>query len=248
MNVNYNNFIELIKNKDVINIDKQLKTKIIKTCDYDNIAFITAAKIKDINTIKVLFKYTKKVTGVQYNYIIKEAAEHGKLNIIKFLFNDIREKSLNISEIFPSDEFAIETASKHNQIKVVNFLLNDHRTDSLIELDFALELASEFGHIEIVKLLLNDKKIKNYDGYGISLVKASKNGHINIVKILLDSNIVDCGYVGIDAILTSMKYKYTEVTLLLFENKDVKNDLKNHRIELYNELMKENIQNKVNKF
>ena len=102
--------------------------------------------------------------------------------------------------------------------------------------------------INNVKSLLNDKRIDpSYDN-NFAIQLASQNGHIDIVKLLLKDKRVDPSHDNNYIIRFAYNEGYLDIVNLLWQDQRVKNSLKNHNEELYNQLVKQNTKEKVDKF
>ena len=77
---------------------------------------------------------------------------------------------------------------------------------------------------------------------------AIENNDINKVKILLKNKKVDPSEYNNLAIRTAAYKGYFDIVNLLWNDKRVKNTLKKDNLPLYNQLIKEDIKNKVIKF
>ena len=109
----------------------------------------------------------------------------------------------------------------------------------------AILTAARFGHFEIVKLLLQDKRVEPSQHRICGLSLAAENGHFDVVKILLDDKRIDPTKRNNYAIIYADKNSHSDIVQLLWQDKRVKNTL-NHPI--YNQLIKQDIKNKISEF
>ena len=131
------------------------------------------------------------------------------------------------------DEF--NSTIKNNDIKKLKLLILNFRD------------AAVYGQFDVFKTLLQDKRIPIYD-LNASLCEASFYRHIEIIKLLLKDNRVNPCHQNNLAIRRAYKKNHTEVIKLLWNNKQIKNNLKNNDKEIYNQLKKQDIKNSVISF
>lgn len=130
------------------------------------------------------------------------------------------------------------TLIKENDIKMVESLLKNKKIDVSAENNWAIELASTSGHFEMVKLLLNDKKVNPADNRNWTIQSTYKKAYYDILDSVNKKNFN----------IFSFNNKYINIVKLLWRDERVKNSLKNDDDELYNELIKQDISNKIELF
>ena len=77
---------------------------------------------------------------------------------------------------------------------------------------------------------------------------AVKRNRIKIVKLLIKDKNVDPSYCSNSAICNSFYRGYTDIIDFLIKDSRVKNTLKNDNLEIYNNLLKFVVQNKIGEF
>jgi ankyrin repeat protein len=112
----------------------------------------------------------------------------------------------------------------------------------------SIQYACQYGSTALVKLLLNNKTIEPSKELDWSIIRASTNGHHNIVKLLLNDERINPTVEKNQAIINAFKGRYRKTVKLLWDDTRVKNTLKKDYIDLYNELVKNDIKNKVKEF
>ena len=115
----------------------------------------------------------------------------------------------------------------------------------------------EKNDINNVKLLLNDKRVNPSDRNNWAIILASKDGYFDIVKLLLEDKRVDpsdhSNYFTKEnsynwAIYLAFSNGYFNISNLLWQDQRVKNTLKKDIPDLYNQLVKQDTKEKVDKF
>ena len=154
-------------------------------------------------------------------------------------------------------------AIEENNIKKVSLLLKDESVKPHAEANWAIASASYDGFFKIFKLLLNDSRVDPSDGGNFAFRQSVKNTHVCIFKLLLNDERVNPSDNNNNAIwlannlmpnflLTNtptFKYKKQSYILnYLWKDERVKNTLKKDNQELYEKLIKQDIQNKASEF
>jgi hypothetical protein len=152
----------------------------------------------------------------------------------------------NILIMTKQDDF--DNAIQVNNYKVVKTLLNDPEVDPTNNVNFAIRISSEHGFIDIVKLLLNDPRVDPTDDFNDAIRYASRSGETETVRLLLTDSRVNPTSVNNSAISNAELNGYIETVALLWIDKRFKNTLKIDNLPLYNQLQKEDIQDKINNF
>ena len=113
---------------------------------------------------------------------------------------------------------------------------------------YSLIFAIEENNIEKVKTLLSLKKENPAYNKNYVIGVSAEAGCLDIVKLLLEDSRVDPSDDNNYAIKLAHKNKYTNIVEILWNEKCVKNTLKQDNLELYNNLMRKDIKNKVDEF
>ena len=108
--------------------------------------------------------------------------------------------------------------------------------------------AIENNDIEIISILLNDKQIDPTMDKNWAIRYCSKYGYIDIVKLLLKDKRVSPSDHHNDAIDLASENGHINIIKLLWSCKSVKNTLNKNNLILYNQLIKQDIKNKISKF
>jgi hypothetical protein len=193
-------------------------------------------KNKAFNVAKILLKDDRIDPSVKRNRATYEALILGSNDILDAI---LKNKKFNPergrSDIFNHVIF-------NNNIYFLKSLLNDNRT---------IYLKTTVGGIkpdfEIIKLLINSDKVclENYDSI---LLNSCQKGYIDIVKLLLDSKKINPTYNNNQFIIAAHHNEEKEVVALFWDYKNVRKELQKDDAEIYEYLMKKNIQNKLNFF
>lgn len=170
---------------------------------------------------------------------LREFASNKVLNRILQLAcwaNDLNlfEQFFNLREVNPAynNNFAICWASIHGYVKIIDWLLPDPRIDPSANNDKAICFSAANGHIEVVKRLLTNQKVNPSANDNYALGWASRNGHLEVVKLLLADPRLDLTKPNVYAIqwaynnsqndsFKEKKWRYTEITLLLFSRPEI---------------------------
>jgi hypothetical protein len=110
------------------------------------------------------------------------------------------------------------------------------------------ELAVENNDVIKVKLLLK-KMFVNPSIYNNQAIEiSSKNGYTDIVELLLKDKRVNPTEDNNYAIIGAFKNKQNNVVTLLWNDQRVKDTLKKSDTKIYNEMIAQEIKNKIGKF
>jgi hypothetical protein len=159
------------------------------------------------------------------------------------------------------DEF-YEAIENKNTEKVA-LLLKDSNVNPAANDNWAIGSASYDGSFKIVKLLLNDPRVdpSDYDNYAFR--QSVKNTHIRIFKLLLNdprvdpsdsnNNAIRLSFYDIPESLFGYKPNFTYkkkayILNQLWKNKNVKNTIQNNQLKIYNQLIKKELQHKIDGF
>lgn len=144
--------------------------------------------------------------------------------------------------------YLIKLAAEYGSLETLKTILNKSKISPDFDNNIAIETASENGHLDIIKFLLNYNIVNSSVNHGHLIYKAAINGHIDIVKFLLNDNKTNPSFNGNFTIRICSDLGKTEVVDILWSSKYVKNTLAKDCTELYNDLNKRDIKNKVNEF
>ena len=131
-----------------------------------------------------------------------------------------------------------------NDFKKIKLLMNDLNIDPACNYDCAIKHSAEYGYIEIVDLLLKDKRIDPSDEGNWAIGMASENGHAEIVELLLKNEYVDAADDYNYAILNAFSNSHFKIVKLLWNDVKVRDTLKKDSIEIYNQLINQDIVSK----
>jgi hypothetical protein len=135
--------------------------------------FEDAIKNNNIEKIKTILQQKIFNPSAYNNYLIKMAANLGRLEIFTLLHNDPRTNPTT------ENDWAIRNASKNGHFAIVKLLLNDERVNPLTLQNSAIYFAYNNNHQDIVQLLWKNKLIKK------NLVKHEPK----LYNILLENDI-----------------------------------------------------------
>ena len=96
--------------------------------------------------------------GGHDNKSIITAAEHGRLDMLVLLLQDVRVNPAGRCNA------AIRIAAKNGHIEIVNRLLQDPRVNPSVRNSEAIAMAASNGHINVVDRLLQDPRVNPADG------------------------------------------------------------------------------------
>jgi ankyrin repeat protein len=197
------------------------------------------------NIVDFLLQDSKIYKDIIINFYLILAAEHGHLELFKFLLNYNNGKINKKRSI----NYPLVASSKNGHIDIVSFLL----TNTQIEIEkskytAALTEAVKEGHFKIVEILLKDPRVDPSDDEQIAFEYAIEKKQIDIIKIIIKDKRIDVTYPYNYAIALSFKNKTTEITRLLWEDTRVKDTLRNDHEKIYIALKKNDLEKKVKGF
>jgi hypothetical protein len=138
-----------------------------------------------------------------------------------------------------------EQAVLDNDLKNIKLLLNNPKVDICYDKNYAISTACQLGYIDIVKLLLEDGRADPSDKKNFAIGLAAEGGYIDIVKILLNDKRVNPTDVQNYAIRRTTDEAMIQ---FLWNEPRIHNSLRNDNYELYSELIKKDIKNKIKDF
>lgn len=111
-----------------------------------------------------------------------------------------------------------------------------------------LQSASRKGNFDIAKIILDNNLADPSTDNNIALVTACSYGFFKIVNLLLSDNRVNPEDNENTAIKLAYEYEHFDIVDLLWKYERVRKNLENDHKELYDELIKQDISNKIEGF
>ena len=208
--------------------------------------FKIAIKNNNIEKISYLLNVKDFDPTLENNYGLRYATHFNHIEIVKMLVNDNRVYPFDYAHYVKQLEFQKEM--EDNNINKVKSILNDKNINPSYNDNQAIIYSCENGNLEMVKLLLKDERVnpamKNNKPIGYS----SQFGHIEIVKLLLNDTRVDPSDYNNYALQYAKQHAHLNIVHLLWKDKRIKESLVIDNNDLYNELKKQDIENKVTEF
>jgi 2-hydroxy-3-keto-5-methylthiopentenyl-1-phosphate phosphatase len=133
-----------------------------------------------------------------------------------------------------------------NDIHNVTILLNNHEVNPSDDYNYAIQYSATMGNLIITQLILKNPKF-NYKEAVHRILSNAGNGNTEILKLLLKNKKIDPSCFSNFAI-NSLKDSKKEAIQLLWRDKRVKDTLENDHPKLYDKMIKEQLQNKINNF
>jgi hypothetical protein len=152
----------------------------------------------------------------------------------------LKNKNINPSLY---DNSAIKIATRHHYTEITKMLLNDPRVDPSVDDNFAILYTS---NPEIIKMLLTHPKVDT-SGYKI-ISNYSDCGYVELVEILLNDPRVNPSVNKNLPLRLAYKQENREIVFLLWNDIRVKNTLQKDHPNIYEELKKQDIQDKISQF
>jgi ankyrin repeat protein len=140
-----------------------------------------------------------------------------------------------------------QKAIEENNIKLVCELVQEGKIDPENNGNEALRTAAKYGFVDIVELLFK-VGVKPVFGGNCTIRIAAFYGNIKLIEFLLKESRVDPSDCGNESICFAYKKKYTDIVELLWSSQTVKDTLKYDNTKIYNELVQQDIKNKVSQF
>jgi hypothetical protein len=142
---------------------------------------------------------------------------------------------------------SFELALKLKNNKVLEYLKNIYFFNNFENTQFVIHYISS-GYIHIIKFLIeNDILNLTYDENFI-FEKAILSNNVEIFKYLLELDVIEPEIRCNEAINKAYKNNFWEIIECLWNQKTVRDTLMNDHEDIYNELMKKYIKNKLNNF
>ena len=176
------------------------------------------------------------------NIEFEEAVKQNNINKLKtILSNKVFTLSFNIN-------IYIKVAEENGYSEIVELLLDKEKINPFINIKEEFFYFIKIGDVENVKLLLKDQRLNPsiYNNWAIRI--ASKIGEIDIVKLLLNDKRVNPSINANIAIKMAFQNKHFDIVNILWQDQRVKDALKIDDKELYNELIKNDIKDKIEDF
>jgi hypothetical protein len=130
----------------------------------------------------------------------------------------------------------------------VKFFLKNKDLDPTYHQNKAIRIATQHGYIEIVQALLNDPRIDPTEWNDFALGTNAVKGNFEMLTLLINDKRIDPTVQKNQSIYTCYKFKHMDSVLLFWNQQSVKDTLKNDHPSLYNELIKEDIKEKIKYF
>lgn len=225
----YNNDIDFIKNN-------------INECDilYGGYSLLSCATSKNrIDIINLLLNDARVDPSSKLNRAIYTSVNEKNLNIFKILFN---HEKVNQKEIF--DDILILNIKEKN-IDFIFYLLNDFDINPFSKKNDLINLCIKVNFIEAAILLINSKMYKIDPIFNNDLINSVIFKEVKLVKELLKIKDINPEKNKNEIIKYSYNHSLEEITFLLFENNNVRNNLIHDDIKLYNKLSSQIIKNKI---
>jgi hypothetical protein len=150
-------------------------------------------------------------------------------------------------------QIEFQKAIEDNNVKTVKKLLTQSEVNPSNNVSISIRTAAKFGYIDIVKLLLNDKRAdpttRSKNVIKLNTFETSvlyQQSHI--VELLLKDKRVDPSFNSNRCIIMCSDDGNLEIVDLLWKDKRVKDTLQNDYKELYDQLIKKDIKNKIELF
>jgi hypothetical protein len=137
---------------------------------------------------------------------------------------------------------------ENNNIDGVVKMLSLKNFNPAFELNVAVRYAAQNNKEEILKILIKDSRINPTVYHNQAFSNAASVGLINILKILLENDRIIASAYDNKAIRKAFFNQELKTVNFLFSIEDVRNSLSGDDIELYNHLIKLEVQQKINKF
>jgi hypothetical protein len=219
-----------------------------------DVIFRKIITINDYNTIELILKKPKVNPSTEGNFSLRHASARGYTEIIKLLINDTRT--------YIENSVPILNAAREGELEIVTMFLDSPKFHKVLNDKAILTNACFSKNFELVKLLiekycfipnikdlqcalssrnmntiefiLNDKRVDPSEDNNKVIALAAKYGFLKFVKILLNDNRVDPSDNKNKAILAAHSKQEKAIVKLLWDNKKVKNKLKNDQKDIYN--------------
>jgi hypothetical protein len=172
---------------------------------------------------------------------IRYAARKDSLSTIKNILqeNKVSDKYYNT---------ILRAAINEGAINIVKFAITNLNFSINFEKNIPIRLAAKYGHTEVFKLLLDDPRVDPSDDFDYAIQAASKNGHCAILNYLLKDKRVDPLRENNWAIKNANQHKQLSSVLILWNDPRVKNTLRQDDFDLFNQLIKKDLKQKINEF
>jgi len=197
------------------------------------------------NHVKVILD-SNKVNPVEINNEpLKKACQLGYIKVVKLLLADPRiNPQQNIEE-------SLYYASKNCHYDIIMLLMNDSRITVKDEDNDIFEGACVYGNIKLVEFWLENKITTNRNK-SAGFYLACKEGHYEIAKLLMNKTKIKVNDSYLCCIMDAIDSKQFEIAELLWDNKNIREFLKNTYIEDYNEaskiILKRKVERNINAF
>lgn len=172
-------------------------------------------------------------------------------DILTAIYNNDIEKFKSLSNSIEKTEFktVLYLCCEHNYYKILSFLLEKEKINSE-SFNICLDIAASNGSFESVKYLLNHNK-KHYKfilNDNKALQVSVREEFVDIVNLILEDNQIDPTLYNNSAIKIAIEIDNKKIIKTLWKKHNVKKYFKEHDKELYNEICKSDVQDKVKQF
>lgn len=141
-------------------------------------------------------------------------------------------------------------ACEHNLSDIVNLLLKQNKLNQQ-NINMALNIAADNGSFESFRNILTyNKKYTNLNLSNVNkaLQVAIRNEYINIIELILNDKQINPTAYDNSAIRVAVDINNEKIIKILWNNKYIKNSLKNDNKYLYDKLYKLEFEKKMKRF
>jgi ankyrin repeat protein len=181
---------------------------------------------------------------------LKEIAIYNRFKILEYFIDNgiINVLDFNNEFYIPDNGESICLAIKHGSIAVIKVLLKYNPCYALFEGNKPFNFACKMNNIRVVKLFLENKKLDVTINNNFSLRYSTFHSSIDVVKLLLSFEKSNPSDFNNEAIREAYQKENLELTYLLWEQQKVKDTLQKSDQILYNFLITQDVQDKLENF
>jgi hypothetical protein len=139
----------------------------------------------------------------------------------------------------------IEELIQRNNLNEIKKIINNENSDYE---QFIFGYASQIGRIDVIKLLINDISINPSNNDNLPIKLASVNGYLDIAELLLTDNRVNPSTQKNRAIQDAYNNRFYNIVKVLWNDNRVKESLEQDNHFLFNELVKNDVKEKIFNF
>ena len=166
-------------------------------------------------------------------------------NELSTVINLLKNKDLILEDCLG---FTIRHISENGQTKILKLLLKDKRFDPCMNKNMAMDLALQLEQYKFIEILLNDPRIDPAIDNNFLIRRLANDNNIKLIKRILKNSMVDPSIGDNYCIRIAFSNGNKKLVDFLWCEQQVKLTLKNDDLEIYNELIQEDIKRKLNKF